>query len=86
MIVAMASLSYLLFKIIRLVQAQHLKEFAWHINTQTIAFLNVWSIAAYAVVATASRAADPPVEPIVRGLFVGHVDPAPDEVCIPLPR
>ena len=39
---------------VRLVQTQQLKEFARQMNAQTLAFLNAWSIAVYAVVAAAS--------------------------------
>jgi ABC-type lipoprotein release transport system permease subunit len=39
---------------IRLVQAQQLKEFTQQINMQTLAFLEIWSLAVYAVVTTAS--------------------------------
>ena len=39
---------------VRLVQTQQLREFARQMNAQTLAFLNVWSVAVYAVVAAAS--------------------------------
>jgi len=51
---ALSQITQLLPENVRLVQAQQLKEFTQQINMQTIAFLNVWSIAVYAVVAAAS--------------------------------
>ncbi|MEM4521811.1 MAG: FtsX-like permease family protein [Nitrososphaeria archaeon] len=44
----------LLPKDVRVVKVQQLKKFVYEINAQTLSFLNIWSIAVYAVVAAAS--------------------------------
>jgi ABC-type lipoprotein release transport system permease subunit len=51
---AISQITHLLPENVRLVQAQQLKDFLRQMNMQTIAFLNLWSLAVYAVVATAS--------------------------------
>jgi ABC-type lipoprotein release transport system permease subunit len=51
---ALGQIAQLLPENVKIVQAQQLKEFAQQMNMQTAAFLNVWSIAVYAVVAAAS--------------------------------
>jgi ABC-type lipoprotein release transport system permease subunit len=51
---ALGQIAQLLPVNVKIVQAQQLKEFAQQMNMQTVAFLNVWSIAVYAVVAAAS--------------------------------
>ena len=45
----------LLPKDVRVVKVQQLREFVHEMNAQTLAFLNIWSIAVYAVVAAASH-------------------------------
>ncbi len=51
---ALGQIAQLLPENVKIVQAQQLKEFAQQMSLQTLAFLNVWSIAVYAVVAAAS--------------------------------
>jgi ABC-type lipoprotein release transport system permease subunit len=51
---ALSQIAQLLPENVRLVQTQQLKEFMQQMNAQTLAFLNLWSIAVYAVVAAAS--------------------------------
>jgi lipoprotein-releasing system permease protein len=51
---ALSQIAQLLPENVRLVQTQQLKEFTQQMNMQTLAFLNVWSIAVYAVVIAAS--------------------------------
>jgi len=51
---ALSQITQLLPENVKLIQTQQLKEFAQQMNTQTLAFLNVLSIAVYAVVAAAS--------------------------------
>jgi len=51
---ALGQIAQLLPENVKIVQAQQLREFAQQMNMQTVAFLNVWSIAVYAVVAAAS--------------------------------
>jgi len=51
---ALGQIAQLLPENAQLVQAQQLKEFAQQMNMQIVAFLNVWFIAVYAVVAAAS--------------------------------
>jgi ABC-type lipoprotein release transport system permease subunit len=51
---ALSQIERLLPENVRLVQTQQLKEFTQQMNMQTLAFLNVWSFAVYAVVAAAS--------------------------------
>ncbi|GEM_PF-576794 len=51
---ALSQIAQLLPENVRLVQVQQLPEFLRQMSMQTIAFLNVWSIAVYAAVAAAS--------------------------------
>jgi ABC-type lipoprotein release transport system permease subunit len=51
---ALGQIAQLLPENVKIVQAQQLKEFTLQINMQVMNFLNVWSIAVYAVVAAAS--------------------------------
>jgi len=51
---ALGQIAQLLPKNVKIVQAQQLKEFTLQINMQVMNFLNVWSIAVYAVVVAAS--------------------------------
>jgi len=51
---AMSQVMKLLPENVKLIQAQQLKDFLRQMNIQTIAFLNLWSLAVYAVVAAAS--------------------------------
>jgi len=51
---ALSQITQLLPENVKLIQTQQLKEFAQQMNMQTLAFLNVLSIAVYAVVAAAS--------------------------------
>jgi putative ABC transport system permease protein len=51
---AISQVTNLLPENVKLVQAQQLKDFLCQMNTQTITFLNLWSLAVYAVVAAAS--------------------------------
>ena len=51
---AISKIMQLLPENVKLVQTQQLKEFLWQMNAQTLKFLNVWSMAVYAVVAAAS--------------------------------
>jgi len=51
---ALSRIARLLPENVKIVQAQQMKEFTLQINMQTLALLNIWSIAAYAVVAAAS--------------------------------
>ncbi len=51
---AISKILQLLPENVKLVQVQQLKEFLQQMNTQTLEFLNVWSLAVYAVVAVAS--------------------------------
>jgi ABC-type lipoprotein release transport system permease subunit len=51
---ALGQIAQLLPENFKIVQAQQLKEFTLQINMQVMNFLNVWSIAVYAVVAAAS--------------------------------
>jgi len=51
---ALSQIVVLLPDNVRIVEAQQLREFTLQINMQTVAFLNIWSLAVYAVVAAAS--------------------------------
>lgn len=51
---ALKQIVQLLPENVKLVQVQQLKEFAQQVNMQMVTFLDVWSIAVYAVVAAAS--------------------------------
>jgi ABC-type lipoprotein release transport system permease subunit len=51
---ALSQIARLLPENVKIIQAQQMKEFTLQINMQTSAFLNIWSIAVYAVVAAAS--------------------------------
>jgi ABC-type lipoprotein release transport system permease subunit len=51
---ALGQIAQLLPENVKIVQAQQLKEFAQQMNMQVMDFLNVWSIAVYAVVVAAS--------------------------------
>jgi ABC-type lipoprotein release transport system permease subunit len=51
---ALSQITQLLPENTKLIQAQQLKTFAQQINMQVVNFLNIWSIAVYAAVATAS--------------------------------
>jgi lipoprotein-releasing system permease protein len=51
---AISQIMKLLPENVKLVQAQQLKDFLRQMNMQTIAFLNLWSLAVYAVVMAAS--------------------------------
>ena len=51
---AMSQVMKLLPENVKLIQAQQLKDFLRQMNIQTITFLNLWSLAVYAVVAAAS--------------------------------
>jgi ABC-type lipoprotein release transport system permease subunit len=51
---ALGQIAQLLPENVKIVQAQQLKEFTLQINMQVMNFLNIWSIAVYAVVAAAS--------------------------------
>ena len=51
---AVNQVTQLLPENVKLVQTQQLKEFAQQMSIQTLAFLNVWSLAVYAAIAAAS--------------------------------
>jgi len=51
---AITQITQLLPENVKLIPSQQLKEFTIKMNAQTLAFLNAWSIAVYAVVAAAS--------------------------------
>jgi len=51
---ALSQIAILLPENVRIIEAQQLKEFTLQINMQTITFLNIWSVAVYAIVAAAS--------------------------------
>jgi putative ABC transport system permease protein len=54
---ALSQITKLLPENVKLVQPQQLREFTQQMNTQTLVFLNVWSLAVYAAVAAASHIA-----------------------------